>query len=304
MVVSGRVLHGGTGGAPLARAWVVLHRIAMRGGGGPIDSVRTDPRGRFTLTVARPDTGAVYVVSCWYHGIAYFSEPAAAVPPRSTTDLRPLLVYDTTSAGPGVQVARRLVTVATPKPDGTRDVLELVELRNPGEKTRIGPDTTRPTWTGAIPRGALEFQAGEGDLSAQAVALRGDSVAVFGPIPPGEPKQLSYTYVLPSTFTELALPIDQSIDEVDLLLEDVTATVTARSLDTLGVQAVEGRRFASYRARAVAAGSVMTIALPQRRGFRAESLVPIVVILAGVALAVGFAVALRKKTSDVRHQTA
>src|SRR2546422_1067370 len=173
MVISGRVLHGGPDGRPLARAWVVLHRVRMGGGGGPLDSTRTDTRGGFTLTAMRPDTDAIYVVSSWYDGIAYFSEPVPAG--RPARELHPLLVYDTTTAGPDVQVARRLLTIAQPKKDGTRDALELVELRNPGTKTRIARDTLRPAWAGAIPRDAIQFQAGQGDVSAEAVTRRGDS---------------------------------------------------------------------------------------------------------------------------------
>jgi len=298
-VVSGRVLYGGREQQPLARAWVVLHRVPPAGGGGPIDSVRTDTRGAYALTVARTDTSAMYVVSCWYGGIAYFSEVVTGS--RGNTGLRPLLVYDTTSAGPGVQVARRLVTFAHAKADGSRDALELLELLNPGRKTRIAPDTARPTWTGAVPHEAIQFQVGQGDLSAEAVTLRGDSVAVFGPVPPGEPKQLSYAYVLPGNVERLALPVDQATAELDLLLEDTTAAVAAPQLDTLGREALEGRRFARYRARSLPAGAAVTIAFPAPSRTRAEALVPWVVALAAVALAVGFVVALRRKPPLAAH---
>ena len=300
-MVTGRVVHGGPNGRPLARAWVVLHRVTMGGAGGPIDSSRTDGRGDFTFSVGRPDTSAIYVVSSWYDGIAYFSEPVTVSRPR--TSLRPLLVYDTTSTGLGVQVGRRLLTVAKQKPDGARDVLELLELRNPGRSTRIAADTLQPTWTGAIPGEAIQFQVAQGDLSPQAVTQRGDSVAVFGPIPPGDPKQLSYAYVLPGSLARIAVPIDQPTAEVDLLVEDTAATVTATRLDTLGVQEIESRRFARYRARAVPAGATLTIAFSVAPPWQAESLMPFVVIGAAAALAAGFVVALRKKTSDVRHQT-
>src|SRR5207253_1246565 len=153
------------------------------GAGGPIDSSRTDGRGDFTLRAGHPDTTAVYVVSSWYDGIAYFSEPVTVSRPR--TSLRPLLVYDTTSTGPGVRVERRL---------------------------------------------------------------------------PGDAKQLSYAYVIPGGAARVAVPIDQPTAEVDLLVEDTVATVTAARLDTLGVQEIERRRFARYRARAVPAGAVVTIA--------------------------------------------
>src|SRR5207253_5736403 len=87
------------------------------------------------LPICRPDSTALYVVSSWRAGIAYFSEPVT--PGRSKpAPLRALYVYDTSSAGPAVRVTRRLVTVAKLKRDGSRDVLELLELENPGAATR------------------------------------------------------------------------------------------------------------------------------------------------------------------------
>jgi hypothetical protein len=293
-VVSGRVLRGagGAGERPLAGTWVVMHQVSMNGGGKPIDSTRTDGRGGFTLTVRQPDTAAIYVVSSWYAGIAYFSEPVAGTHRRSV--LRPIYVYDTSSTGPGVALSRRLVTIAARKKDGTRDVLELLELENPGVKTRIAPDTVRPTWTGALPTVAIQFQVGQGDLSPQAVTRRGDSVAVFGPIPPGERKQLSYAYVIPADVRTMNVPIDQPTGEVDLLLEDTAAVVTAAQLDSLGVEEIEGRRFARYRARAVVARAPLAILLPQR-GLQAQGLVPAVVALAAAVLGVGFVVAIKRR---------
>jgi len=292
VVVSGRVLYGPTG-RPLARTRVVLHQVSMGGDGRPIDSTSTDAQGRYTLTIRRPDSTALYVVSSWHAGIAYFSEPV--VPSRSTSvPLRALYVYDTSSAGPAVRVARRLVTVAKLKRDGSRDVLELLELENPGPATRVAADTLRPTWAGAIPAAAIQFQVGQGDLSARAVTLRGDSVAVFGPIPPGERKQLSYAYVLPATARRVDLPIDQATAEVDLLLEDTAAVVRAARLDSLGIERIEGRRFARYRTPALGAGAQLAIVFSDQP-LAPEALVPFVVVLAALALAVGFVVALRRK---------
>src|SRR2546430_13126075 len=76
----------------------------MGGGGQPIDSTRTDARGAYALTIRRPDSATIYVVSTWYAGIAYFSEPIT--PGRSSSSLRPLSVYDTSSTGPPVRVTR------------------------------------------------------------------------------------------------------------------------------------------------------------------------------------------------------
>jgi hypothetical protein len=271
----------------------VLHQVSADGGGQPIDSTRTDARGAYALAVRQPDSAAIYVVSSWHAGIAYFSEPIG--PGRgAATSLRPLYVYDTSSAGPAVAVIRRLVTVAKQKRDGSRDVLELVELENPGPATRVARDTLLPTWAGAIPPVAIQFRVGQGDVSPQAVTRRGDSVAVYGPLPPGERKQLSYTYVLSATVRRVSLPIDQPTNEVDLLLEDTAAVVTAGNLDSLGREDIGGRRFARYRTPPLAQGAPLAIAFTQP-GLTPEALVPFVVGIAAAALVVGFVVALRRK---------
>ena len=265
----------------------------MGGDGRPIDSTRTDAAGRYVMTLPRPDSTALYVVSSWHSGIAYFSEPV--IPGRRATErLQPLYVFDTTSGGPAVKLQRRLITVARRQRDGSRDVLELLELENPGVATRVPADSTQPTWAGAIPAGAIQFQIGRGDVSAQAVTRRHDSVAVFAPLPPRERKQVSLTYVLPATVQRLRLPIDQPTEEVDLLLEDTTAVVTAPRLDSLGVETIGERRFARYRTPPLAAGAPLALAFSEPR-LAPERLLPVIITLAAVALAAGFLVALRRK---------
>ena len=292
-MVTGRVVYG-SGARPVPRTWVVLHQVSMGGGGQPIDSTRTDVQGVYRLTLRRPDSSSIYVVSTWHGGIAYFSEPIRPETGAGRASVRPLYVYDTSSTGPAVRIARRLVTVAKQKRDGSRDVLELVELENPSAATRVAADTIRPTWAGRIPPVAIQFQVGQGDISPQAVARRSDSVAVYGPLPPRERKQLSYTYVLPATAHSVSLPIDQGTDEVDLLLEDTAAVVTTPRLDSLPVEEIAGRRFARYRTPPLAAGAALAIAFTGR-SLGPESLVPVIVVVAALALGAGFVVALKRR---------
>ena len=292
VVISGRVLYG-LNRRPLAGTWAILHRVHMRGASGPVDSMRTGPQGDYRLSASRVDTAAVNVVSSLYRGIAYFSEPARMRGTNAAT-LKPILVYDTTSTGPPIHAARRLVTIARPGKDGTRAVLELLALQNPGTATRVAPDTTHPTWAGVVPHDAIQFEVGEGDVSADAVGLRGDTVAVFGPIPPDDQKQLTYSYVLPATTRRLLIPIDQPIGEVDLLLEDTTATVAAPGLESVGVQAIEQRRFAGYRAAALQRGAVVSVTFPAT-GFSVQTMLPYVIALVALALVVGLVIALRKR---------
>jgi hypothetical protein len=296
VTVSGRVLLGGRDSVPLRGNWAVLHRVT-RQSAGPIDSVRTDAAGRYRMQLQRPraaaDSGAVYVVSTWHDSLAYFSLPLN-VQGRTAVRVEDLVVYATTKGTPPIELARRLVTIGLPAADGTREVLEILELQNTGLSTRITDDTLVPTWSGAIPPTAIQFQAGQGDISAEAMKRVGDRVFVLGAIPPGQPKQLTYGYTLPAGGARFAIPIDQATRDLNLLVEDTVAAAEAPGVESLGVQQIEDRRFAAYRAGPLAPGDRVTIGLP-RGPFRPQMLVPYVVGLLGAGMLAALVWALRRK---------
>ena len=296
MTVTGRVLLGGRDSVPLRSAWAVLHRVT-RDTGGPIDSVRTDGAGRYQMRLPRPrsaaDSAAVYVVSTWYDSLAYFTLPLNVLG-RPAVRAEDLVVYPTTRNTPQIQLARRLITIGHAAADGTREVLEILELLNSGLTTRVTDDTLVPTWAGAIPSSALQFQGGQGDISPEAMKLVGDKVFVLGPIPPGQVKQLSYGYMLPAGETRIALPIDQPTQDLNLLVEDTSAVVAAPALVALGVQEIEQRRFAAYRAGPLAPGDRVTIGLPGG-AFRPQMLLPYVIALLAVAMTGALVWALRRR---------
>ncbi len=294
--MSGRVLLGGRDSVPLRGTWVVLHRVT-RQSGGPIDSVRTDAAGRYRMQLQRPraaaDSGAMYVVATSHDSLAYFSLPIN-VQGRTAARVEDLVVYSATKGTPPIELARRLVTIGLPGADGTREVLEILELQNTGLSTRITDDTLVPTWSGAIPPSAIQFQAGQGDISGEAIKRVGDRVFVLGAIPPGQPKQLTYGYTVPAGGGTFAIPIDQATRDLNLLVEDTVAAPQAPGVESLGVQQIEDRRFAAYRAGPLAPGDRVTIGLP-RGPFRPQMLVPYVVGLLGAGMLGALVWALRRK---------
>jgi len=282
---------GATHPRPYTSGWVVLHRVTMTAQ-GPIDSARLDPRGRYRLRIGAVDSVATYLVSVFHDGVAYFSQPITAGHfPRSAIDT--LRVFDTTTVGPPLTVRRRLLSVAAPKPDGSRDVLELQELENPGDKTRIAADTLHPVWTGVLPAGALQFSVGQGDFSSEAVARHADTVALFGAVQPGGARQLAYNYLLAGGVRTWMLPVDHPLEKILILLEDTTARVTGPGLRALGVRPIEGRHFVEYEIDDVRTGALIAIEFP-RGPFRVESLIPFIAAALGLLLALGFWWALRR----------
>jgi hypothetical protein len=289
--VRGHVLLGSARGRPLGGEWVVLHRVTT-GGGAPVDSLRTDRAGAFAFRVSTGDTTALYLASARYDDIAYFSEPVRVT--SADVLLQPILVYHTSPTGPPIGVSQRLITVARAKPDGSRDVLEIIQLLNPGPATRVSADTIQPTWRTVLPAGAVQFQTGEGDVSPEAVARRGDTVLVFAPLPPDQTRQLSLGYTLPASVTTLVVPLPQPVDELDLLLEDTTATVTALGARRLDVQEVEGRFFARYSLHTVPASAAVSVAFRAHR-FDPVRLLPVIVALLVLMLGGGLYVAFRSR---------
>src|SRR5256885_7350842 len=94
--VSGRIVRPGLARMdPVSGAWVVLHRVGPDRA-GPLDSVQSDPRGRYSFTYTRTGSeDAVYFVSASYDGIAYFTPPLAEG--KVSGDDGEIAVFDTTS---------------------------------------------------------------------------------------------------------------------------------------------------------------------------------------------------------------
>ncbi len=293
LVLAGRAVHvSGRDTTPLAGAVVVAHHIGVRDQ-GPLDSLRSDAAGRFRFRIASPDTAAMYVVSTRYAGIGYFSAPVAAKA-REGADTMQLAVYDTASAGAPLQIGMRHIVVSAPGNDGARDVLDIVQVANTGPTTRVGRDSTAPTWRMLLPRGAESFHVGESDVPETAVRQAGDTVLLSAPVPPGE-KQLVMTYVWPRGAGRLRVPIDQPTARLELLVEDSSATASGAMLAAANPVQLEGRTFRRFSASRIAAGDLASVGFSGGSGTR--NLGWLAVVLAAGLLAVGGWAATRRRAA-------
>lgn len=269
----------GADSSAVTSARVLLHRVG-RAAQGPIDSTRTDGRGRFRFRFAA-DTGSVYLVSATFGGIEYFSPPVHLDPARPDTALR-VVVSDTSSTQP-IELEARHVVVAAPKPDGSRAVLDLLVLRNPGDRTRVSSDSSRPSWEGPLPRGSFGLDVGEGDYSQAAVQRRGNRVAFIAPIGPGE-KQVVVDYALPADVSSLVLPMEQPVSLVNLLLEEKDARVLTPALQPADSEIIEGKVYRRWSG-SLRAGDTLRVKLRAGAGPAPRWLLPALVAIVAAALA-------------------
>jgi hypothetical protein len=258
---------------------VLLHRVG-RDAQGPLDSALADSHGRFRFRF-HADTGALYLLSARYGGIEYFSSPVHTNPERPDTAMR-VLVYDTSSTARIIVSTRHLV-VPRPGEDGSRAVLDLLVLKNDGSVARASGDSTRPSWTGALPAGSAGLRVGESDFSPDAVTRRGDSVFVFAPIAPGE-KQLTLEYILPANRARVDLPAETD-GPLNVLVEESAAKVSGGSLALADSQLIEGRWFHRWSGRVRPVEVVhLTLPTPAR-----TSRAVLGALVGGVAIVLGLA---------------
>jgi hypothetical protein len=241
--------------------WVVLHAVTLDGG-GPVDSVRTDRNGEFTMVPARLDTLASYLVSAEHQGIGYFSDPFRPVSGEVHT-VSPVVVFDTSSSTPAIELHERHVLVRAAAADGTRQIIELFVLANRGTKTRIAPSAAQPVWRGSIPDDAMQFEIGLSDMSEEAITRVGKTIQVAAPIPPGE-REMLVRYLLPRGLKELRVPVDQPVGHLAVLLGDSTATIASELLTLVGVEDLEGTPLRRYEAQGVPSGSSVLVQLRVR----------------------------------------
>jgi hypothetical protein len=272
ITVTGRVMTPDTPGSvkagradssgmrPVAGAWVVLHRVAGTEG-GPVDSMRTDARGAYTLSATqRAGDSARFYASTTYAGITYFTAPSSQQTQLGDGDIA---VFDTTSTPFPLTVRGRHLIVRAADSSAHRTVIEVFELSNDSSRTllsREGADAP-PTFRTELPSSATDVRAGDGDVSAEAIRVRNGFVQLSAAFPPGV-KQLAFSYLVPARDGALDVLVPSPTSVLEVLLEDSTATVSGARLRPTEPVVVEGRSFRRSIAQDVEGGARIRVVLP------------------------------------------
>ena len=243
----GRVL---LGGVPVDTATVVLHQVGADAA-GPVDSLRVETDGSFHFALPRlPGSGTgheVYFASVRRHGILYFGSPISRV--DQLDSVYTIQTYETRQAGEGGEelpvTIRNLFINRTE--EGWR-VTDLFEVRNESGWTWVS-ESDGPVWRYPLPRAATNFDLGQSDLPADAVAFRDGAMEVFAPIPPGE-----RLYIITYDLEELTfdLPMPGRTEMLQLLISEPAPILDVQGLtQEPPVQMEEGVQFRRYAAEGV-----------------------------------------------------
>jgi hypothetical protein len=284
--------------------WVVVHKIITdesgQVAGGPLDSARTTANGSYSVRypAATGDSNVTYLAITQYKGIAYIAGPLRL--PRVTGEDAAIMVFDTTSPPYPLRVAGRHFVVTSPGADGRRRVVEVYELMNDSTLTVVGTDT-KPVWHASLPPAIGDFQLNpQGDVTPSTAARTATGLNVFSPISPGI-RQLSFSYSLAADAFPLTLTLPDSIDLLEVLVQEPSAVVTGGGLKEVAPVTQEGLTFRRLLAQNVRRAEPIRLAMPALPATIAKQGVTLVASLLGSAmlLGLGFAAFRRRRERPV-----
>lgn len=281
---------------PVSGAWVVLHRVGPDRA-GPLDSVRSDARGRYSFSYVRTGSNdAIYFVSASHDGIAYFTPPLAEGNVRG--DDGEITVFDTTSRRVPMSLRGHHVVVSAADANARRSIVEVYDLSNDTSVTRVAAAETpsSATWQTHIAPAAGDFRVSQGDISAAAVSYANGVVSVFAPLAPGV-KQLSFSYTLPAKSFPLKLPLEKETGIYEIMIEEKSGSVTGPHLKEVDAVTVDDRNFRRFLASDMPENSVAVIDLPAppaTHSIDPRYLVALTLVIGG-SMIVALAQALRRR---------
>jgi hypothetical protein len=271
---------------------VVLHRVG-RTEAGPVDSMRSDARGRFRFEYRTTTDSAVYFASSMYSGIAYFTRPFSDrdVQPEAAT----ITVYDTSSTNAHIITRSHHVIVFAEDSAKRRRVAEVYWLENSTPFTRVA-SRDGPAWSTRLPAGTIGARIDDGNIPVDGVRIAPGGMQVFAPLAPGV-HQLHVVYDIAAAAFPLTVPLVDSTMVLEVLIEDTAAVASGAGLVGQESVTVEQRSFQRLLAHDVPPASSFEIAFRRPLADRTRYLVVGAMITVTLALVGWTAMRRRRATS-------
>jgi len=164
---------------------------------------------------------------------------------------------------------------------------EVYWLENVGALTRVASRTT-PSWRATLPSGATDMRVDDGDVPADAVKFRDNTIQVFAPFSPGL-RQIQLSYDMPVSRFPLPVTLPESTSVVEVLVEDPVGRARGAGLVMQRPVSVEQHGFQRFLAQNVPAGAAIEIIVGNGASNVRSLYVAIIVGIVGFALLVGLA---------------
>ena len=209
MVISGRDSTAVPGSV------VLMHRVTAVAG-EVVDSVESDSRGRFSLSMdSDDDPGTLYAVAALNDGISYFG-PAlhpGMEPPNPYT----IVVYETETIDGPLADSRIMLrhVVVSPTAHGLLQVTEVVDVAGVPNRALATASPADPMWTVELPAGVQSWTPMAGGLPPEAMSLVGNRLEVRAKLPPTG-MRVAFSYFRDGP--EIDLPISHPTDRIEVIL--------------------------------------------------------------------------------------
>jgi hypothetical protein len=268
---------------PMRNAWVVLHRVG-RGSAGPVDSMRSDAKGRYAFQYRSTQDSAVYFASTKHSGVAYFTAPFMG--DEVSGDAATIVVFDTSSTGPRPASRSRHIVVFASADGQSHRVSEVFWLENTSAVTRVASERG-PSWTVSIPAAAGSARVDGGNVPVDGVRFGNGIVEVYAPLSPGL-HQLHVSYDVQAKSFPLRVGLRDTTSVVEVLIEGARGTIRGKGLEVQEPVTAEGRSFRRFLGHDLAAGQSFEVVVPRAGGVSGRTLyIMAVFAAAGMALLFG-----------------
>lgn len=220
-------------------------------------TTQADENGRYSFENLPTDHSVMYVVEGSYEGVSYLSEPTPFTPNSAEATVN-LNVYETTTSAEAVSLSRLNYLVAF-EPDKL-SVIQLFVLSNSGAQTYIGQEGQ--TFSFTLPQAAIDitFQGDAGNF----VKETGQGYVTTEPVLPGEEGLIiAATYNLPyqGDALSVAVPIPANVASVNILMQDLGATLSSEQLQFVETREVQDGKFSIYSGSNLPKDSSLTLEL-------------------------------------------